>query len=126
MTSRHDRRGETRLVSKLAEIRAGLIESGCDTIAKQAKAFGLGRSTTWAMFNQGTRCGPFPPRSSNAFFHHRRFRSERDDKLKNTSKRRAAACMVKASRGRVPSTMGIQKRLKRHAASNGSNISPVR
>jgi hypothetical protein len=41
MTSRHNRR-----------------ESGCDTIAKQAKAFGLGRSTTWAMFNQGTRRGP--------------------------------------------------------------------
>ena len=58
MRSRHNRRGEARLVSKLAQIRAALIESGCDTIAKQAKAFALGRSTTWAMFNKGTRRGP--------------------------------------------------------------------
>ena len=58
MASRRARRTKARLVSKLAQIRAALIDAGCDTVAKQAAAFGLRRSTTWALLNQGTRAGP--------------------------------------------------------------------
>ena len=53
-----DKQAQAKLASKLAQIRAALIEAGCDTITKQAKAFGLRRSTTWALLNQGTRAGP--------------------------------------------------------------------
>ena len=58
MSLRQNERGQARLASKLAQIRTALIEAGCDTISKQAKAFGLRRSTTWALLNQDTRAGP--------------------------------------------------------------------
>jgi hypothetical protein len=58
MSSRQNARAQARFASKLAQIRTALIEAGCDTVAKQAAAFGLRRSTTWALLNQGTRAGP--------------------------------------------------------------------
>ena len=51
-------RAKARLVSQLSQIRAALVKAGCDTVAKQAVAFGLRRSTTWALLNQGSRAGP--------------------------------------------------------------------
>jgi len=58
MSLRQNKRGGARLASKLAQIRAALIEAGCDTITKQAAAFGLRRSTTWAALNHSRRSGP--------------------------------------------------------------------
>src|SRR5262245_42086049 len=58
MSSRQNARAQARLAAKLAQIRTALIEAGYDTVAKQAAAFGLRRSTTWALLNQGTRAGP--------------------------------------------------------------------
>jgi len=58
MSPHQNARAQARLASKLVQIRAALVEAGCDTITKQAKAFGLRRSTTWALLNQGTRAGP--------------------------------------------------------------------
>ena len=51
-------RAKSRQASKLLEIREALVSAGCDTVAKQAAAFGLRRSTTWAVLNQDTRSGP--------------------------------------------------------------------
>jgi hypothetical protein len=51
-------RAKARQASKLLEIRKALVSAGCDTIAKQSAAFGLARSTTWAVLNQDTRAGP--------------------------------------------------------------------
>ena len=58
MSLRQRGRAKAKLTSKLAHIRAALIEAGYDTIAKQAAALGLRRSTTWALLNQDTRRGP--------------------------------------------------------------------
>src|SRR5262249_53604056 len=58
-TSKHG--AKARQVSKLAEIREALVAAGCDTTAKQAAAFGLRRSTTWALLNQAKRAGPTAP-----------------------------------------------------------------
>src|SRR5262245_41989327 len=58
MSLPYKRRAKARLRSKLAQIHAALIHAGCDTIAKQATAIGLPRSTTWAVLNQDTRSGP--------------------------------------------------------------------
>jgi len=61
MRRNSNRRAKVRQFSKLAEIRAALIAAGCSTIAKQAAAFGLRRSTTWALLNQAKRAGPTAP-----------------------------------------------------------------
>lgn len=51
-------RAKARQASKILEIRKALVSAGCETIAQQAAAFGLPRSTTWAALNQDTRAGP--------------------------------------------------------------------
>jgi len=51
-------RAKARQVSKLAEIRAALIASGCDTTAKQAAVLGVCRSTAWVLLNRDKRVGP--------------------------------------------------------------------
>ncbi len=49
---------KAKQASKLAEIREALIEAGCDTVAKQAAALGVCRSTAWALLNRDNRVGP--------------------------------------------------------------------
>jgi len=56
--SRARRHAKARQSSKIAEIRAVLLSAGCDTVAEQAAVLGLGRSTTWALFNQNKSAGP--------------------------------------------------------------------
>jgi|SRR5262245_26237417 len=53
-----NRGAKARQAAKLAEIRAALIAGGFDTIAKQAAALGLGRSTAWVVLNGDKRAGP--------------------------------------------------------------------
>jgi len=51
-------KAKARQASKLAEIRAALVDAGCDTTAKQAAALGLLRPTAWVVLNRDTRVGP--------------------------------------------------------------------
>jgi hypothetical protein len=53
-----NRRAKARQATKLAEIREALVAAGCDTVAKQAAAFGVRRSTAWALLNLNKRAGP--------------------------------------------------------------------
>ena len=50
--ARKSRRAKARQAAKLTGLREALIAAGCDTIAKQAAALGLLRSTTWALLNR--------------------------------------------------------------------------
>ena len=55
---RQNRKEAKAQTSKLAEIREALISAGCDTVAKQATALGVGRSTAYALLNLDKRAGP--------------------------------------------------------------------
>ena len=53
-----NRRAKARQASKIAEIRAALVSAGFDTVAKQATALRVCRSTAWAVLNSDKRAGP--------------------------------------------------------------------
>ena len=49
---------KARQAAKIAEVRTALIVTGYRTIAEQAFALGINRSTAWALLNHADKAGP--------------------------------------------------------------------
>ena len=58
MQRSENRRAKARQASKIEEIRAALVAAGFDTVAKQATALRVGRSTAWVVLHGDKRAGP--------------------------------------------------------------------